>query len=832
MSTSSIQPDDPKLTAYALGALDESDRADFEARLEHDPAARRAVDDIRAAATILTQELAVEPSPGLSDGQRRTVLRRAHNSRRPGAYLPTAMVWRIAAGLVVCAGLAWFLFGGNGIAKRAEESDRMVDLARLSENAPDASPLSGVKAGLETPEQSERGGAVREETLGRPLAGMREARDEEGAVVRKQEVAAPADQPAEIDMKRDVADLHVYAESLEAEPEKQAVSMAWIDGDSLARRKPTPPAASGLAGRSSMAGAMGAGMGAPAATPVTGQQLAMTGMGMPREMDSITAPGGEVAQGLSGGGGYGAHGGMSGSARQSAGRVVLSEREVAGSDLALGRGASYRPGADEDRLSCLPRPTFPAGEGYAPITENAFLDVYEQPLSTFAIDVDTASYANVRRFLNQGTWPPRDAVRIEELINYFSYEYPAPEGPDPFSIHVEVATCPWEPRHRLVCIGLRGRDVPMDDRVPSNLVFLIDVSGSMSDPNKLELLKRAMRLLVARLSNLDTVSIVTYRDHAEAVLEPTSGARKAEIRAAIDRLHARGSTNGGAVLELAYDFAARHFVQGGTNRVILATDGDFNVGVTQNSDLVRLIERRARTGVFLSVLGFGTGNIKDDKLEALADKGNGFYAYIDGFKEAHRVLVERLGGTLVTIAKDVKIQVEFNPAKAAAYRLIGYENRALAARDFNDDAKDAGEIGAGHMVTALYEVVPAGGDIPRPAGVRPLKYQRSAARHEPALTDSNELMTIQLRYKEPAAHKSKLLEVTVVDNGEGLDQSSRDLRWAAAVATFGMVLRDSPYRGSANLDLALRTAMGADGYDPRDHRAEFISLIRLAKALR
>ena len=482
-----------------------------------------------------------------------------------------------------------------------------------------------------------------------------------------------------------------------------------------------------------------------------------------------------------------------------------------------------------------PRPDFNT-ESYDPIVENAFVQVEDDPRSTFSIDVDTASYANVRRFLGQGTRPPRDAVRIEELINYFSYDYPQPQGEHPFSVSLEVAEAPWRREHRLVRVGLKGREIREDKRPSSNLVFLIDVSGSMRPSNKLPLLKKSMRMLVDRLSENDTVAMVVYAGASGLVLPPTTGDQKSVILHALENLHAGGSTNGGAGIELAYECAVGSFIRGGINRVILATDGDFNVGISNQGDLVRLIENRRRSGVFLSVLGFGRGNLKDGNLEKLADKGNGNYFYIDSEKEARKVLVEQMNSTLVTIAKDVKIQIEFNPARVQAYRLIGYENRVLAHQDFNDDRKDAGEIGAGHTVTALYEVVPSGVDM-NVAGVDPLRYQTSA---ETARTEldrvekaphGNELMFVRLRYKKPAGGSSRLIEVPLVDRQGRFDNASQDFKFAAAVASFGMLLRDSSYAGEASFDETLNWALAGKGEDPHGYRQGFLKLVIQAQSL-
>ena len=467
-------------------------------------------------------------------------------------------------------------------------------------------------------------------------------------------------------------------------------------------------------------------------------------------------------------------------------------------------------------------------ESYSPIADNGFLAVADNPLSTFSIDVDTASYSLVRRFLNQRQLPPKDAVRIEELVNYFPYNYRPPTDRRPFSANVEIASCPWNEQHRLVRIGLKGREVARDKRPPSNLVFLVDVSGSMESPNKLPLVKQCLRLLTQQLTESDQVSLIVYAGNAGEVLPSTSGDNKKKILGALDRLEAGGSTHGSQGIQLAYRTATENFIPGGVNRVILCTDGDFNVGVTSQGELMRLIEDKAKSGVFLTVLGFGMGNYKDSTVESLADKGNGNYAYIDTLAEGRKVLVEQMSGTLVTIAKDVKIQVEFNPAQTSAYRLIGYENRLLNKEDFNNDQKDAGDIGAGHTVTALYEVVPVGVDLDTP-GVDPLKYQKPTQLSKAA--DSEELFTLKLRYKEPDGETSKLMVAPITDTGRRYAQASGDFKFASAVAAFGMVLRDSPYKGTASFASVRELAQEGQGRDVEGYRAEFLKLVESAKAI-
>ncbi|MEQ8787785.1 MAG: VWA domain-containing protein [Pirellulaceae bacterium] len=499
-----------------------------------------------------------------------------------------------------------------------------------------------------------------------------------------------------------------------------------------------------------------------------------------------------------------------------------------------------------------------SAEAYDAIHENAFLPVRgESAVSTFSIDVDTASYSNIRRFLTRGSLPPADAVRIEELVNYFHYDYPQPKGDAPFSANMELAGCPWNDKHQLLRVALKGKEIAAKDRPAANLVFLLDVSGSMQSYDKLPLVQNAMKLLVGQLREDDHVAIVVYAGAAGLVLDTTSGMDELKIRDAIDRLRAGGSTNGSAGIVLAYEKALASFIDGGVNRVILCTDGDLNVGVTDDASLVELIKEKAANDVFLTVLGFGTGNLKDSKLEKLADNGNGNYAYIDNLKEARKVLVEQMGGSLITIAKDVKLQLEFNPAEVRAYRLIGYENRILAAKDFDDDTKDAGEIGAGHTVTALYELVPVGSDEklpgidPEQEKPQPLKYQQTLGTDEkeaapakeeeadkpqdaPRLTKaakSGELLTLALRYKQPEGDVSTRLEFTLPAKAKAFNKASRDFQFAASVASFGMLLRRSRYAGDSSFASVEEIARGALGDDKEGRRQEFIDLVQQAEQL-
>jgi Ca-activated chloride channel family protein len=468
-------------------------------------------------------------------------------------------------------------------------------------------------------------------------------------------------------------------------------------------------------------------------------------------------------------------------------------------------------------------------EDYDNIVENKFLAATQNPLSTFSIDVDEAAYSNVRRYLENGSMPPAGAVRIEEMINYFDYDYPKPANGEPFTVNTEISECPWNPQHKLVHIGLQGKEIPFDNLPASNMVFLVDVSGSMDEPNKLPLVQASMNMLVDQLREEDKVAIVVYAGNAGLVLPSTNGTNKAKIKDAINNLQAGGSTAGGEGIKLAYKVAKDNFLRSGNNRIILATDGDFNVGVSSDDELVRMIELERKSGVFLSVLGYGMGNYKDNKMQQLADKGNGNHSYIDNINEARKVLVNEFGSTLFTIAKDVKIQVEFNPSKVQAYRLVGYENRMLASEDFNDDNKDAGELGSGHTVTALYEVIPVGVKDDFTKSVDPLKYQSNDKKA--VSSNTNEIMTIKLRYKKPDEDVSKLITHSIIDNHTELVSTSDNFRFSAAVAEFGLMLRNSDYKQQASYSQVVSMAKGARGIDDNGYRAEFIRLVQSATSL-
>ena len=490
---------------------------------------------------------------------------------------------------------------------------------------------------------------------------------------------------------------------------------------------------------------------------------------------------------------------------------------------ARSQSPSYRYSETKDTKSTV----FNTAE-YSKINDNEFKEAKKNPLSTFSIDVDKASYSNIRRFITQGSLPPADAVRVEEMINYFPYTYPQPENNEPFSITTEYTECPWNSHHNLIHIGLQGKQIKLDKMPPNNLVFLIDVSGSMDEPDRLPLIKSSLRLLAEQMRPEDKVSIVVYAGNAGLVLPPTSGSHKDRIIDALDKLEAGGSTAGGAGIELAYKICKENILPNGNNRVILATDGDFNVGVSSDGELVRMIEKKREDGIFLSVLGVGNDNYKDAKMLQLADKGNGNYNYIDNLLEAKKLLVKEMGGTLLTIAKDVKIQIEFNPAKVKAYRLVGYEKRLLNNEDFNDDKKDAGELGSGHTVTAMYEIIPAGSDE-EVASIDPLKYQTPVT---PSNSFGDDVMTIKFRYKEPKESTSKLITKVLLDKKTSFEAASENIKFSSAVAEFGMLLRDSKFKGNATYKNSMALAKESKGKDDDGYRAEFIQLVEKAELLK
>lgn len=502
--------------------------------------------------------------------------------------------------------------------------------------------------------------------------------------------------------------------------------------------------------------------------------------------------------------------------------IQYNKAEIAGAHIANTR--------KEAKISFTPPHIMPQAryksqhnESYAKVRENDFMSVRSNPLSTLSVDVDRASYSNVRRFINQGQTPPPDAVRVEEMINYFHYNYPKPIGDNPIAITTTLTTCPWNEEHQLLHIGLQAKTIATSNLPPSNLVFLVDVSGSMNQDNRLPLVKSSLRMLTRQLRAQDNVAIVVYAGNAGVVLPTTSGNRKATIINAINRLQAGGSTAGGAGIKLAYRLAKDNFIYGGNNRVILATDGDFNVGVSSDNELEDLITKEKKSGIFLTCLGYGMGNYKDSKLETLADKGNGNYAYIDNAQEAEKTLVHEFGGTMFTVAKDVKAQIEFNPQYVQSYRLVGYENRLLNEEDFKDDKKDAGEMGSGHQVTLLYEVIPTGTKDRYVRRVDPLKYQQRSFVHEDL---SSELATIKFRYKKPAGNRSSELVHPIMNRPELMQNCDEDVQFASSVALFGMLLRQSKYVHNGDYELVLDLARHSRYDDEEGYRAEFIRLVK------
>jgi len=825
-----ILPDDPRLTAYALGEMEPAEQAAIEAALTESPEARAELEEIRRAAALLSDELRSETAPALTASQRAAIISRNGQATFAPKLNRTSRLFigfaSLAACLIAAVGLTW------------------------------------QKRPLDFKEWGIRHSAVKEASPAPPLAANHTNREVSQTTF---DIAPTASSQSPVQIATNES-----RKQIDEMKKDFAEAQERLTGDQRATlsRGGTVALSYDLAGgaKQSRPAAVGSIVGQPASDPrmiPTPDSVGdYTGGAWALSESATTSPSQSM---LGGGGGLGAGGGSPGtdsaifsSARQYQGgaewgrvdQTVPASPPIAGSLGGVIHGRSeaekqvrafYTLHRRNDPNEPQPPPaaracTMPATlntESYKPIADNPFLRVTDSPLSTFSIDVDTASYANTRRFINSGRLPPADAVRIEELINYFTYDYPQPGGDAPFSVNAEMAECPWSPRHRLLRIGLRGKSIAQDRQPATNLVFLIDVSGSMQPENKLPLLQKSLSMLVRKLNANDRVAIVVYAGASGLVLPSTTGDRQDTILAAIDRLNAGGSTNGAAGIQLAYDTARANFMQGGVNRVILATDGDFNVGITSEGDLGRLIEEQAKSGVFLSVLGFGMDNLKDSTLETLADKGNGNYAYIDTPREARKALVEQLAGTLFTIAKDVKIQIEFNPAKVGAYRLIGYENRILAAQDFNDDRKDAGEIGAGHTVTALYEIVPVGESINAP-GIDPLKYQQPqavAVAPGGAVTASNEACTVKLRYKQPDGQTSRLLEVPVTDLGNKFAAASGDFKFAAAVAGFGMQLRQSPFKGDWTLAAVQEVAQESRGNDITEYRSEFIDLVKKARGL-
>lgn len=859
--TAPLHDDDPRLTAYALGGLPDDEVAAVEAHLRDHPSARRFVDATREAAAQLERAFAALPAEGALDpSQRERIVAQAAGPQRQGKVLrltPRALPpvpWTAGVAAAAAALLVGVVFSNRDAIGRAITGDR--EFARGAASAREARAGSGGRGGP-------RGTAA-------PKPLVPQARDE-----RRE---AAADPPRGLDGSRGTA-IDGDVDGVEETVVVDRVSVPGrTAGDAAAPAAAAPPSrpggataaesakvpgqefgiGGGTGGRGGLngggggpgspdgrgkadpatLGTWGPGLGGspfrqgatPAAPPVPVDRTMFLAQSSEAPADAVERlrvlvdtlalpevrleSAADPARRL-----------RALDARTTVATVRLALSEADAGRLLLDADArSTLEGYVRDRLGSAGKDS---PENYAELRDNDFTRVADAPLSTFGTDVDTASYSNVRRFLNGGRLPPPSAVRIEELVNYFPYAYAAPTDGEAFAVHADVAGCPWKSGNRLVRIALKGREVAFDRRPAANLVFLIDVSGSMRPENKLPLLVRSLKLLVEKLDEGDRVAIVVYAGASGLALPSTPGDRKGEILAALDRLQAGGSTNGGAGIELAYATAAENFVAGGVNRVILATDGDFNVGVSDEGSLARLIEEKAKSKVFLSVLGFGEGNLQDAKMEKLADRGNGNYAYVDTIDEGRKVLDAQAAGTLITIAKDLKVQVEFNPLRVASYRLIGYENRVLAAQDFADDRKDAGDLGAGHTVTALYEIVPAA-SAPVTA-TEPLRYQTPPAPSPNA--SSGELLTVKLRWKAPEGDVSTLRERPVTDAGASYAAASPDFKFAASVAAFGMLLRNSPHRGDATYDAVLELATEGLAHDPDGWRAQFLDLVRAAKTL-
>ncbi len=874
-------PSDPRdtATAWALDELTPEERAAFEQQSAEDAELAALAEETRDFCGLLTGTLR-QPSEELRDAARRRVLFEAGRPRRDakatrGKWFRrmTTMAACIAAG---SGGTYWWLVtngyraerraayaeaprhedflvggnGGSGLEDRKPEPLRSPNAGIYSSTAPASQPAGTVAIASPASASTDPGqksnntlkytsGTTTEEVKRHFNNGLAlqqqghllEAEDEYNRILALDPTNSDAQKHLEVLDQRIPRPQGYLKSARNPAPLRMAVE------EDAAQTTPAPTAASAPA---SPADAAKMASGTMNGTPGTGAGLAST-----------SVPGRGIGRGPGFGSGYGP--GVSPPASSSpvpgqemSTRNTASYKMVPGTGPAKAKEARPKPAVvaasePSGRLSSdnfeVQSDAILSGESYAQTVENSFLTVLGDPLSTFSIDVDTASYSNVRRFLNMGQAPPPAAVRLEELVNYFPYEYAQPTDGKPFAVHVEMTSAPWNASHRVARIALKGKEIAQGERPAANLVFLVDVSGSMDSPLKLPLVKQSLKFVVERLTDKDTVSLVTYAGESGVALPATNGGEKARIMAAIDGLGAGGSTNGAGGINTAYAQAAKHFQKEGINRVILATDGDFNVGASSDAAMMKLITEKAKSGVFLSVLGYGMGNTKDSKMEILADKGNGNYAYIESLSEARKSLADQLNGTLVTIAKDVKIQIEFNPAVIRSYRLLGYENRMLAKEDFNNDKKDAGEIGAGHTVTALYELIPAGVAEER-VSTDTLKYQTRTAQEppQPAVAPpadnagNGETMTVKLRWKAPDADVSQLMEVPVKDGGGKIAEASGETRWAVAVAGFAALLNNSQYPGLSWEDVRA-LARGSKGADPNGYRGEFLQLLDKAESL-
>ncbi len=848
-NTPDFNLNDPCWTAFALDELDPVAADACRQIIEQNPVARSFVDDIRAAARLLTAQLRLEVAPGL-DLERHQEIEAAleTTSADPAAAFTSAPRRRflslragrhfaIAAGLLGIAALTIWITtprknadpagpqhgrdAGPEVALRTSDAKLaapQADSARKSGAVISADPYGDAEAPPATPALAQIQAGKASSDLAYDIAQTGESRSIPSAP-KPQSITSAASTPVDAQSRPSPAVAATPAPALAA----ANGTMLALKPDGAASRA-VPASSAGLPspveqttlGRSDMK---------RRSLPVNeprrnARQAANQPAKVEQEMLSETAKAKapENRQSVKIGGMGGMMGSMGGIAAPGAQRRMMHGMD--------GLGVAMSPPGTNDFGSAIR-----TEEAYQPIRDNPFRSAAQEPLSTFSIDVDTAGYANVRRFLNHNQRPPAAAVRIEELLNYFPYHDPMPTGEHPIAASVEFTSCPWSPSHRLARVALTSRPIDNRKRPSSNLVFLVDVSGSMADANKLPLVKAGLRDMVENLGENDRVAIVVYAGASGLVLPSTRCGDKLRVLSVLDQLEAGGSTNGGSGIQLAYDVAVQHFIPGGTNRVILATDGDFNVGVVNPQALIELAEAKAKSGVFLSVLGFGMGNLKDATLEQIADKGNGHYAYIDSRQEARKVLVEEMGATLVTVAKDVKFQVKFDPRTVNAYRLIGYENRTLKNEDFANDAKDAGDLGAGHHVTALYEIVPVAIAVPDrgdQANINPENNLQAMTKHqEPPAAD----IEVQIRYKNPSEETSKLFAIATRDSGRGISEASNDTKFAAAVAGFGMILRGSPYRGSITWDGVVDLATPALVDDPGGYRRDFIELVRRAKAI-
>jgi Ca-activated chloride channel family protein len=808
MSTPRINPNDPKWTAYVLGELDEADARAVERLLESSPEARALISDLTLASAALQEGLDAEPADTLTAAQR-AAIRRAADVPSGGWLSWVGTRWSVAltAAATVLIAAVVVQWPGGQQSQRSEgtlaSAPKAVETNRQSaEPAAPRSTTSGpgpLASAAPGPPSSTGGSTVPTLTVepASPLAQAGTAtltgtvRDPSGAVLPGVTVTATDASGSTVSALTDATGRYSFPN---VDPGQSYRVTGTLAGFKTASADVPVDRVAAVEKDLTMA------VGALAETvTVTGDTPILDTFTSARAARVEQAPAPPTARAVA--------------------PPPAAAPRAGGAPNALAASDSFTRGR-----------TSIGSESYATTSENRFVRASEEPLATFSIDVDTASFSNVRRFLTRNQLPPPDAVRVEELINYFTYDYPRPTGGRPIGATMAVTRAPWNTRNRLLRIGVKARDLDPGRRPPSNLVFLVDVSGSMNTPEKLPIVKSALKLLVDQLGENDIVSIVVYASATGLALPPTRGDHKDAIARALDDLQAGGSTNGGAGIQLAYRQATANFIRGGVNRVILMTDGDFNVGVTDQSDLTRLIEERATSGVFLSVLGFGMGNLKDSTMEKLADTGNGHYAYIDTLNEARKVLVEEMSGTLVTVAKDVKIQVDFNPAKVEAYRLIGYENRVLRPEDFNNDLKDAGDMGAGHTVTALFEIVPRGGTVPG-GSIDPSVFQPATRSAPPPASNSNDLLVLRVRYKLPDASESTRMDIPLADRDVAFASADADLRFAASVAAFGMILKNSPNRGDATLSWVLDTASASQGSDRGGYRDEFISLVRRAIAL-